>query len=51
MGHRTGAPLLHGKAGLGAVEGLDLAHMGIIGSRCSKQNYIVNSFRCSVSKV
>ena len=35
MGHGTGTPLLHGQSRLGAVEGLDLAHMGICGSRCS----------------
>ena len=32
----------HGKHGLGAFESLDLTHMGIYGSRCSNQNYIVN---------
>ena len=32
----------HGKHRLGAVKGLDLAHMGICGSRCSDQDYIVN---------
>jgi hypothetical protein len=42
VGHGAGAALLHRQAGLGAVERLDLAHMGIYGSRCSDQNYIVN---------
>jgi hypothetical protein len=32
----------HGKHGLGAFEGLDLAHMGICGSRCSDQDSMVN---------
>jgi hypothetical protein len=39
--HGAGAALLHGQARLGAIEGLDLAHMGICGSRCSDQDYIV----------
>jgi hypothetical protein len=42
VGHRPGAALLHRQAGLSAVERLDLAHMGICGSRCSDQDYIVN---------
>ena len=42
VGHRSGAARLHRQTGLGAVERLDLAHMGIYGSRCSDQNYIVN---------
>jgi hypothetical protein len=41
----------HGKHRLGAFEGLDLAHMGICGSRCSDQDSMVISARCSVSKV
>ena len=32
----------HRQDRLFAVEGLDLAHMGICGSRCSDQDYIVN---------
>ena len=32
----------HGKHRLGAFEGLDLAHMGICGSRCSDQDSMVN---------
>jgi hypothetical protein len=35
VGHRSGAARLHRQTGLGAVERLDLAHMGIFGSRCS----------------
>jgi hypothetical protein len=42
VGHRSGAARLHRQTGLGAIERLDLAHMGIYGSRCSNQNYIVN---------
>jgi hypothetical protein len=33
--HRPGAAWLHRRSRLGAVECLDLAHMGICGSRCS----------------
>ena len=33
--HRPGAAWLHRQSRLGAVECLDLAHMGICGSRCS----------------
>ena len=40
--HRPGAARLHRQSRLGAVERLDLAHMGICGSRCSDQDYIVN---------
>ena len=40
--HRPGAARLHRQPRLGTVERLDLAHMGIYGSRCSDQNYIVN---------
>ena len=40
--HRPGAARLHRQARLGTVERLDLAHMGICGSRCSDQDYIVN---------
>ena len=40
--HRPGAARLHRQPRLGAVERLDLAHMGICGSRCSDQDYIVN---------
>ena len=42
VGHRPGAALLHRQAGLSAVERLDLAHMGICGSRCSDQDSMVN---------
>ena len=42
VGHGSGTALLHRQTGLGAVERLDLAHMGICGSRCSDQDYIVN---------
>jgi hypothetical protein len=42
MGHGSSAPLLHRQPRLGAIKGLDLAHMGICGSRCSDQDYIVN---------
>jgi hypothetical protein len=40
VGHRSGAARLHRQTGLGAIKRLDLAHMGIYGSRCSNQ--IVN---------
>jgi hypothetical protein len=40
--HRPGTARLHRQPRLGAVERLDLAHMGICGSRCSDQDYIVN---------
>ena len=40
--HRPGAARLHRQPRLGTVERLDLAHMGICGSRCSDQDYIVN---------
>ena len=42
VGHGSGTTLLHRQTGLGAVKRLDLAHMGICGSRCSDQDYIVN---------
>src|SRR5271169_202658 len=42
MRHRPAAALLHRQPRLGAVKGLDLAHMGICGSRCSDQDYIEN---------
>ena len=42
VGHRSGAARLHRQTRLGMVERLDLAHMGICGSRCSDQDYIVN---------
>jgi hypothetical protein len=42
VGHGGGAPLLQGQTRLGAVERLDLAHMGICGSRCSDQDSMVN---------
>ena len=42
MRHRPAAALLHRQPRLGAVKGLDLAHMGICGSRYSDQDYIVN---------
>ena len=40
--HRAGTAGLHRQSRLGAVERLDLAHMGICGSRCSDQDYMVN---------
>ena len=40
--HRPGTARLHRQPRLGTVERLDLAHMGICGSRCSDQDYIVN---------
>ena len=40
--HRPGTARLHRQPRLGAIERLDLAPMGIYGSRCSDQNYIVN---------
>jgi hypothetical protein len=40
--HGAGAALLHRQTRLGTVERLDLAHMGICGSRCSDQDYVVN---------
>jgi hypothetical protein len=42
MRHGTGAARLHRQPWLSAIERLDLAHMGICGSRCSDQDYIVN---------
>ena len=42
VGHRSGAARLHRQTRLGVVERLDLAHMGICGSRYSDQDYIVN---------
>src|SRR6516162_1976666 len=33
--HGAEPPLLHRQAGLGVIESLNLAHMGICGSRCS----------------
>jgi hypothetical protein len=39
--HRPGAARLHRQPRLGTVERLDLAHMGIYGSRCSDQIFIV----------
>jgi intracellular sulfur oxidation DsrE/DsrF family protein len=42
VGHSSGAAFLQGKAGLRAVQCLDLAHMGICGSRCSDQVFMVN---------
>ena len=42
VGHRASPALLHRQAGLGAVKGLDLAHMGICGSRCLDQDSMVN---------
>jgi hypothetical protein len=41
VGHGPGAALLHRQAGLSAIEGLDLAHMGTCGSRISDQVLIV----------
>ena len=43
MGHRAGASLLHRQPRLGAVERLDLAHMGICESRFSVQDVIDTS--------
>ena len=40
--HRSGAARLHRQPRLGPVERLDLAHMGICGSRCSDQDSMVN---------
>jgi hypothetical protein len=42
VGHGASTPLLHGQAGLGAIQRLDLAHMGICESRCSDQESMVN---------
>jgi len=42
VGHRSSTARLHRQTGLGAVERLDLAHMGICGSRCSIQDAMVN---------
>jgi hypothetical protein len=39
--HRPGAARFHRQPRLGTVERLDLAHMGIYGSRCSDQIFIV----------
>src|SRR6476619_790149 len=38
MGHRAGTALFQGQTRLRAVECLNLAHMGICGSRCSIQD-------------
>jgi hypothetical protein len=49
--HRPSAARLHRQPRLGAVERLDLAHMGILGSRCSDQHHFINflpSFRIQV---
>jgi hypothetical protein len=40
--HRSGAARLHRQPRLGPVERLDLAHMGIFGSRSSDQNCFIN---------
>jgi len=40
--HRPGTARLHRQTRLGAVERLDLAHMGICGSRCLDQDTMVN---------
>src|SRR6202048_1753615 len=40
--HRPGTARLHRQTRLGAVERLDLTHMGIGGSRCSDQDSMVN---------
>jgi hypothetical protein len=42
VGHRSGTARLDRQTGLGAVERLYLAHMGICGSRCSDQDSMVN---------
>jgi hypothetical protein len=42
VGHGAGPPPLQRQAGLGAVESLNLAHMGICKSRCSDQESMVN---------
>jgi hypothetical protein len=39
--HRPRAPRLHRQPRLGTVERLNLAHMGIDGSRCSDQIFMV----------
>ena len=51
VGHGSGAALLQWQSGLGAVKRLNLAHMGICGSRYSDQDSTVNLRSCSVSKV
>jgi hypothetical protein len=38
VGHGAGAAPLHRQSRLRAVERLNLAHMGICGSRCSDQD-------------
>ena len=43
--HGAGPPLLHRQPRLGAIQRLDLAHMGICGSRWFRSDYIVISFR------
>jgi hypothetical protein len=40
--HGSEPALLQRQAWLGAIEGLNLAHMGICGSRCSIQDAMVN---------
>ncbi len=40
--HCSGPARLHRQPRLGAVERLDLAHMGICGSRCLDQDSMVN---------
>jgi hypothetical protein len=40
--HRPGTAGLHRQTRLGSVKRLDLAHMGICGSRCSIQDSMVN---------
>jgi hypothetical protein len=42
MRHGAGAARLHRQSWLGAIERLNLAHMGICGSRCSDQDSMVN---------
>jgi hypothetical protein len=51
VGHGSGAALLQRQSGLCAVKRLNLAHMGICGSRYSDQDSTVNLRSCSVSKV
>ena len=49
--HRPSAARLHRQPRLGAVERLDLAHMGILESRCLDQHHFINfrpSFRIQV---
>jgi len=42
MGYGASAPLLHRQTRLGAIKRLNLAHMGICGSRSSDQDSMIN---------